>query len=573
MAVLAAAPMFLLDCRYHLSSMKIISISLFVAVFFVPWGAVAPAWDSNQVPPGFSVADPGAPVELEGKQLFRVRINYKMYTAEQRAQKISREVLALARDPFFRPDSITVKDTEMSTDIMVGDKVIVPVWDFAAQVEGRSAEEMAQDYADRIRQAIRQYQQEHSLTNLLYGIAKTILAFLILIALIFLLNRGVRRLNQAILATQKIHALKFESVEFFTADRIKAMVIQAVKILRAILILFLLYAYLHLGLSFFPATQQLALNFYHNLLSAFSIIGNAIWDQTPSLAFLVVLYFIARYALKTLRFFFEQIATGKVTVAGLDAEVAPITYRIFKILIIVFFLVMAYPYIPGSDSPAFKGISIFLGVLFSLGSSSAIANLIAGVALTYQRSFRVGDVIKVGEVTGMVVERRLNVSRIRTWKNEIVTISNNTVLNSHVINLSQQVREGEGLILHTSVTIGYDAPWETVHNLLITAAKATADILPTPPPFVLQTALNDFYVSYELNAYTDRPEIIPRIYSELHQHIQDKFNQGAVEIMSPHYTNLRDGNKTTIPDNYLPADYDAPGLRFTDVPQNGKKLA
>ena len=357
---------------------------------------MAPAWGPNELPPGFTVADPGAPVELEGKTLFRVHVNYKMYTAAHRAKRISEEILALAQDPLFRPDRITVQDHEMSTDIMAGDKVIVPVWDFEAKVEGRPAEELAHEYAERIRRAIAAYQKEHSLANLLTGIAKTILAFLILVTLIFLINRGVRRLNRSILATPKIHSVKFGEMEFFTATRIKAMVIHAVKIVRFILILFLVYAYLHLGLSFFPATQQLALKFYHNLLSAFSIIGDAIWDQTPSLAFLVVLYFIARYVLKTLRFFFDQVITGKVTVAGLDAEVAPITYRIFKILLILFFLVMAYPYIPGSDSPAFKGISIFLGVLFSLGSSSAIANLLAGVALTYQRSFRVGMLSRSG---------------------------------------------------------------------------------------------------------------------------------------------------------------------------------
>ena len=133
------------------------------------------------------------------------------------------------------------------------------------------------------------------------------------------------------------------------------------------------------------------------------------------------------------------------------------------------------------------------------------------------------------------------------------------------------MRNGDGVILHTTVTIGYDAPWETVHALLIAAARATTDILPTPPPFVLQTALNDFYVSYELNAYTDAPENIPSIYSELHQNIQDKFNQGGVEIMSPHYTQLRDGNRTTIPANYLSPDYTAPGLRLTNVPDTGKK--
>jgi small-conductance mechanosensitive channel len=551
--------------------MKSCKFLLLAVIFLTVWTSPARSWDISELPPGFSVADPGPPVELEGKTLFRVRINYKMFTAEQRAQKISEEILNLAQDPTFNPDTITVKDHGISSDVMAGDKIIVPVWAFAAKLEGRPAEELARDYAEKIRQAIAAYQKEHSLTNLLIGIAKTVVAFLILVALIMLVNRGVRRLDRAILATQKIHSVKLEEVEFFTADRLKSMVVSSVKVLRFFVILFLFYAYLHLGLSFFPATQQFALKFYHNLLTAFSIIGNAIWDQIPSLAFLAVLYFIARYSLKTLWFFFNQVITGKVTVAGLDAEVAPITYRIFKILLIIFFLVVAYPYIPGSDSPAFKGISIFLGVLFSLGSSSAIANLIAGIALTYQRSFRIGDVIKVGEATGVVLERRLNVTRIKTWKNEIVSIANNTILNSYVNNFSQQVRQGYGLILHTTVTIGYDAPWETVHALLIQAAKATEHILPTPPPFVLQTGLNDFYVSYEINAYTDIPELIPRIYSDLHQNIQDKFNAGGVEIMSPHYTNLRDGNPTTIPANYLPPDYEAPGLRVTSVPNNIKK--
>jgi small-conductance mechanosensitive channel len=551
--------------------MKLFKLILFAAIFLTLWCSLAPAWDPNELPPGFTVADPGAPVKLEGKTLFRVRVNAKTQTAAQRAEKFSEVILQLAQDPLFKPSTITVKDFGLSSDVMAGDKIIVPVWTFEAKLEGRPVEELAREYGERIRQAITAYQEAHSLSNLMIGIAKTILAFLILVALIVLVNREVRRLNRAILATPKIHSVKVESVEFFTADRIRAMVIHAVKVIRFLIILFLLYAYLHLGLSFFPATQQLALKFYHHLLNAFSIIGDAIWDQTPSLAFLAVLYVIARYVLKSLRFFFDQIISGKVTVAGLDAEVAPITYKIFKVLIIIFFLVVAYPYIPGSDSPAFKGISIFLGVLFSLGSSSAIANLIAGVALTYQRSFHVGDIIKVGEATGVVLERRLNVTRLKTWKNEIVTISNNAILNSYVNNFSQQVREGYGLILHTTVTIGYDAPWEKVHDLLLSAAKATSHIMPTPPPFVLQKALNDFYVSYEINAYTDAPEYFPHIYSELHQNIQDKFNEGGVEIMSPHYTCLRDGNKTTIPADYLPADYAAPGLRIVNVPDAGKK--
>ena len=397
------------------------------------------------------------------------------------------------------------------------------------------------------------------------------MALLVLMALIMLVNRGMRRLNRAILASDRIRSVKIGEFEFFTADRIKAVITSAVKMVRLLIILVLIYSYFHLGLSFFPSTQRYALKLYESLFGAVAAVGEAIWDQTPALAFLAVLFFITRYVLKTLRFFFEQVSAGKVTVSGLDAEVAPITYRIVKILILAFVAVIAYPYIPGSQSSAFKGISIFLGVLFSLGSSSAIANLIAGVSLTYMRSFRVGDVIKVGDSTGVVLERRLYITRLKTFKNQVITIPNNIILTSHVNNLSQEVRRGNGLILHTGVTIGYDAPWEKVHDLLIEAAGKTKHILKSPSPFVLQTALNDFYVAYEVNAYTDAPEIMPRIYSELHQNIQNTFNEAGVEIMSPHYTQLRDGNHTTIPADYLPPDYEAPAMRIANMEHNGKK--
>jgi small-conductance mechanosensitive channel len=523
------------------------------------------SWDPAELPPGIEVETPGYPVELDGKKLFHARISARLFKAQQRAQVINERIQKLAQDPLFRPESITVKDTEYGSEIMAGDQVIMPIYDFLAKVEGRSAEELAQDYADRIRRAIAAYQKEHSLENLLIRIAKTLVALFILIILVMLVNRGIRRLNQAILVSHRVRAVKIGELEFFTADRMRTVIISVIRGFRFLIILILLYTYFHLGLSFFPATQIYALKLYNSLLGAIGGMGEAIWDQTPSLAFLVVLIYLTRYILKTLRFFFGQLAAGKVKVAGLDAEVAGITYRILRLLIIAFALVVAYPYIPGSESPAFKGISIFLGLLFSLGSSTAIANLIAGISLIYQRSFHEGDVIKVGDATGVVLERRTYITRLKTFRNQIVTIPNSSIIASHITNLSQQVKEGDGLIINTSITIGYDVPWETVHALLIEAARATKDILPKPDPFVLQTALNDFYVTYELNAYTDTPERIPWIYGEMHQHIQDKFNEAGVEIMSPHYTQVRDGNQTTIPADYLPSDYEAPAIRILNT--------
>jgi small-conductance mechanosensitive channel len=230
--------------------------------------------------------------------------------------------------------------------------------------------------------------------------------------------------------------------------------------------------------------------------------------------------------------------------------------------VFAFAVVVMWPYLPGSGSDAFKGVSLFVGVLFSLGSSGAVGNIVAGVVLTYTRAFQIGDRVKIGETTGDVFERTLLVTRLRTIKNVDVTIPNGAVLGNQVINYTGQA-QGPGLILHTTITIGYDAPWKQIHELLIAAAKATPEILEDPAPFVLQTSLDDFYVSYQINAYTRNPSVMARTYSVLHQNIQDQFNGAGVEIMSPHYNALRDGNQMTIPPAQLPRTYQAPAFRLT----------
>jgi small-conductance mechanosensitive channel len=169
--------------------------------------------------------------------------------------------------------------------------------------------------------------------------------------------------------------------------------------------------------------------------------------------------------------------------------------------------------------------------------------------------------VKIADTMGDVIEKTLLITRVRTIKNVEITIANAMVLGSHIINFSSSAKE-EGLILHTTVTIGYDAPWRTVHHLLIDAALATEAILKQPAPFIFQTALDDFYVHYELNAYTDQPSRMAKIYSDLHTNIQDKFNGAGVEIMSPHYSSVRDGNQIAIPDGYLPKGYSAPAFRL-----------
>lgn len=187
--------------------------------------------------------------------------------------------------------------------------------------------------------------------------------------------------------------------------------------------------------------------------------------------------------------------------------------------------------------------------------------MVAGSVLTYTRAFQLGDRVRIADTTGDVIEKTLLTTRVRTIKNEEISIPNSLLLGGHVINYSSAVAD-KGLILHTSVTIGYDAPWRTVHQLLIDAALATENVLKDPKPFVLQTNLGDFYVSYQVNAFTARPAVMANTYSALHQNIQDKFNEAGVEIMSQHYTGVRDGNQTTIPEQYLPKDDEAPRFRI-----------
>ncbi len=235
-----------------------------------------------------------------------------------------------------------------------------------------------------------------------------------------------------------------------------------------------------------------------------------------------------------IKLFFARVEAKTISLSGFDPEWSMPTYHLVRIAVVVFAIIVCYPYVPGSDSEAFKGISIFIGVLVSLGSSSAVSNLIAGYMLIYRRAFKAGDLVQINDVRGVVVERRLQVTHLRTPKNEEIVIPNSTIINSSVMNYSTVARE-TGLILHTQVTIGYDTPWRQVNALLLQGAERTEGILKEPKPFVLQRSLDDFFVTYELNAYTNTPTSMLRIYSDLHRHILDAFNEHGVQITSPHY--------------------------------------
>ena len=238
--------------------------------------------------------------------------------------------------------------------------------------------------------------------------------------------------------------------------------------------------------------------------------------------------------MKISKSFFKGVAKGNIVLNWLDPEAALPTSKIFTGIIWIFGVVMAYPYIPGSNTDAFKGIGVFLGLLISLGASSMVGQVIGGMVLMYSRAMKVGEIVQIGEYYGKVQEIGFFSTKLRTLKNEEINIPNSVLMGATTKNFTR-LSKTEGLIAHSTITIGYDAPWRQVHAMLLNAAGKTDGLLKKPEPFVLQKALSDFYVEYEINAFVEKPEGIMKVMTDLHANIQDEFNKYGVQIMSPHF--------------------------------------
>jgi small-conductance mechanosensitive channel len=528
-------------------------------------GAAAAQRDSARAtqPPrsGVDSTRRGAPVVFGTDTLFELYGGLGPFSADARARAVEDRLEQVA-PAIARGDSIRVTDRETYSELSVGNVVVMTVLDDDARPLGVRREDLARRYAVRVRASLITATARTTARALLEDASYAIATTILLVVLLRLISVGFSRLYRRIEALRQVRLplLRIQDFELLSAGRLSSLLTVVARVLRVVLTLLLFYIYIPLVLSFFPWTAPLSQRIIGYAVRPFAVAWFAFIDFLPSLFYLAAGVVITRYVLAFVHLLFGAIGTGSIQIGGFFPDWAEPTYKILRVLILAFAAIVLYPYLPGASSDAFKGVSIFLGVLFSLGSSGAVGNMVAGIVLTYTRAFQLGDRVQIGGTVGDVTEKTLLVTRLRTIKNEAVTIPNGTVLSSHVVNYS--TLSDPGLILHTSVTIGYDAPWQRVHELLTEAARRTEHILAEPAPFVLQTSLDDFYVSYELNAYTDQPQLMAATYSLIHQNIQETFNAGGVEIMSPHYSALRDGNETTIPAGHRPADYRAPAFRM-----------
>lgn len=508
----------------------------------------------------------GYPVTLLNDTLYYVYLRLGSFKANDRAESITKKIANLYESAFFYPDSLKVVQSEDSYDLIYNnDVVVMAITDLDALWFNKTPDVLAAEYLDIIKKRIKYQKSQHSLINWAKRIGlvlAVILGLTVLIKLInFLFKKGeiyFRRKNQ-----QLFDYLVGKEIKILSPEQIQNILLKVYNVVRILVIIIIIYLSLPLMFSIFPETEGLTSQLIQWILTPVLKTLNAVIAFLPDLFTIVVIYLFFKYTIKGLKYFVTEISNGTLKIKGFHADWATPTFNILKFVLYAFMLVIVWPYLPGSGSAAFQGVSVFLGILISLGSSSAITNMVAGLVITYMRPFKIGDRVKIGDHVGDVVEKTMLVTRIKTIKNEDITVPNSAVLSGSTINYSSNTRNmNDGLIVHTTITIGYDVPWKKLHEVLINAALKVDLIKNDPKPFVLQTSLDDFYVSYQINAYTKFATKQAVIYSELHQNIQDACNEAGIEILSPHYRAARDGNTTTIPSEYLPEDYVAPAFRI-----------
>ena len=482
----------------------------------------------------------GRPIVFEKDTLYYLYTSYGPYDIDTRVKYVEEKLKELYNDPYFVADSIKIKPAGDYLSVMYNDKTITGISMVDALWENSSQTELAQRYANIIKNTIVKYKEQNSLKSVLIRLAELLLVLFIAFILVWAINRLFDFLKKITLNSEHrfLTSIRIRNYDFIKKPGIVKALVKLLAILRIVFLLFLLITIIPLIFDIFPSTQYLSKIIVQWISEPIKNVGIAIIGYLPHLFYIVIIAVITRYVLKILRFFALEIERGILKIKGFHPEWAHTTYVLARMMLWVLALVIMFPHLPGSDSDAFKGISVFLGVLISLGSSSAISNAIAGIVISYMRPFQVGDWIKSGEIIGAVIEKNALVTRLKTINNEDITIPNSAILSSATMNFTSIGKE-IGLALNVQVKVRYDYSDNLVEELLIEAALKTNGISPKPHPYIFQISLSELNAVYELNAYTFHPENMYFIKSDLTKNIQSTFRQANIEIFSTQYVEIR----------------------------------
>ena len=427
--------------------------------------------------------------------------------------------------------------------------------------EQETLDDLTSTAITELTRVIEETRESRSLNAMIGSAVHAVIATAVLCLLGWLLIRlrGLATTKLMNFTTHHTEKLRLGNEVLLQREKTATLVSLAITVLQRLLLLVLVYEWLSYVLSRFPYTRSWGETLEDFLISLISGIALAVIDAIPGLVTALIIFFITRAVSRLLDRFFERIESGHLSLNWLDADVAVPTRRLAKVAIWLFALAMAFPYLPGAHTEAFKGMSVLLGLMLSLGASNLVGQAAGGLILTYTRAFKLGEYVRIGEHEGTVTEMGMFSTRIRTGLGEELTLSNAAVVGATTKNYSRVVK-GAGFILDTTVTIGYDTPWRQVHAMLVEAAHRTEGVLLDPVPVVFQTALSDWYPEYRLVCQAIPAEPRPRavLLSTLHANIQDVFNEYGVQIMSPQYFEDPAEPKLVPPENWYAAPAKGP---------------
>ncbi|MEJ5056392.1 mechanosensitive ion channel family protein [Sphingobacterium sp. MYb382] len=484
------------------------------------------------------LTEKGYPVILLQDTLFTIYTKVGALKAKGRANAIAEKITKLYEDDFYKPDSIKIVSWENSLDISYDEMILMSVNDMDALWFDKSKEELADNYVKIIKDRIDYHRQENSLSKLLVRIGLVLLVVSIICFLIWSIHKLSQKAKLKVTQQRnRLNKFMYREYVILSSKQVLGLIYTAIKGLKWLFILILLYLLLPLVFSIFPFTQDWATRLFELIWSPFKSIFKSIWDFLPNLFTLIVIFIVMRYFIRFVKYIFREIEMGKLVVTGFHTDWSIPTFNLVKLLLYAFMFILMFPYLPGSDSSVFKGVSVFIGLIFSFGSSNAISNMVSGLVITYMRPFQIGDQIRIGDLVGVVTEKTMLVTRLKTVKNEEITIPNSTVLSGNTTNYSRYSQE-EGLIIYTTADVGYEVSWKDAESALLEAARRTKLVLKQPQPFIFQQNLADFYATYEINIYIANVVKKAGILADLRNHIQDVFHERGIELMSPHFRTI-----------------------------------
>ena len=484
---------------------------------------------------------PGVPLIIDGDTLLVVYASLGGESPVSRVESLQYKILQLGKSLKMTTDTMHIFESEYTADIMSGELVMMRVSDLDGLWHGMTRRQLAEENMRVISQAIEALQNEYGLEAKLEGLGWAVLVIVAQIMLLMLTFRLIRRLRRKILSgfSGKIKPVVAKGYEVLNIHQWKRLLLMLTRGLLVMLVVIQLFISLPLLFSIFPETEKFTWKMINYVWSPLRDIVVSMVGFFPNLVKIVVIIYVVHWILRALRHVANELQSGRLKIEGFYEDWAMPTYHIIRIFVVAFTLVVVWPLLPGSESGVFKGVSIFVAALFSLGSTTTIGNLISGIIITYMRPFLVGDYVRIDNREGVVVEKNAFITRLKDIKGNIVTVPNNSILSQQTVNYSAALRHGQGTIIHTDFTFTYVVPRATIETYLLEAADRCDLLLKEPKPFVLVTALEDFYTRYELNGYTQDAEQLFEVYSDLHKHIVDVFREHQLNPTSSHFVSIK----------------------------------